>query len=64
MDYLSDLIHAHRKLLIAAIAGVLALVLDAETAKEVAGAIGVILVGVIPNDGAASDRIYRGHRRR
>lgn len=39
-----------RKGIVAAIAAVLVLFLDADTAKEVAGVIGAVLTYLVPND--------------
>ena len=56
-----DFIRAHRKAIIAAVAGVLVIFLDADTAKEVAGGLGAALTWAVPNDAAAVERVY--HRR-
>lgn len=62
-DYLLDLLHAHRKAILAAVAIVLVQFVDSETADWIVAALGTLLVGAVPNDHAASDRIYRDHRR-
>lgn len=53
-----DWFNAHRKLIIVAITAVLAVFLDDQTAQEVAGAIGVVLAWLIPNDEAAVAALY------
>lgn len=44
------MIAKHRKVLVAAVAAVLALVLDSETAQQLAAAVGVGLVYLVPNE--------------
>ena len=54
-----DYISAHRKGLLAALTAVLVLIVDAETADKVVGAVGVLLTVLVPNDQAAVERVYR-----
>lgn len=54
MDYLQ----AHRKAIVAAIAAVLVLVVDQETADKIVGAVGVLLTLLVPNDEGAIQRVY------
>jgi hypothetical protein len=57
-----DWIRAHRKGLLAALTGVLLLVLDQESADKIAGAAGVLLILLVPNNQEAATRIYRRRR--
>lgn len=54
-----DFIRAHRKGILAALTAVLVLVVDAETADKVVGAVGLVLTIVVPNDQDAIERVYR-----
>lgn len=63
LDTLWDLLQAHRKAVLAAVSVVLIQYVDSETADWIVAVLGTLLVGAVPNDGAANDRIYRGHRR-
>lgn len=63
LNFVWDLIQAHRKALLAALALVLVQVVDSNTADWIVAVVGVLITGATPNDHAASDRIYRGHRR-
>lgn len=53
-----DYVRAHRKALLAALTGVLILFVDAETADEVIGAVGIVLTWLVPNDQQAVQRLY------
>ena len=53
-----DWINAHRKVLIAAIGAILVIFIDEQTAQAIIAAVHAILVGLIPNDQVAIDRIY------
>lgn len=53
-----DWISAHRKVLLAAIAAVLVIFVDEQTAQDIVAGIGALLVFLVPNDQAAVQRIY------
>lgn len=53
-----DYIRAHRKAILAALTGVLVLVVEPATADEIVGVVGVILTWFVPNDQDAKRRIY------
>lgn len=57
MDYIA----AHRKALLTALTAVLVLFLDADVAQTIAAALGTLLVLVVPNDQAATQRVYHKH---
>lgn len=54
MDWLS----AHRKAILAAVAAVLILVVDQETADIIVAVVGSLLTLLVPNDQQAVNRIY------
>ena len=54
-----DWLNAHRKVIIAAIGALLVIFIDEQTAQAIIAAIDAVLVGLIPNDQAAIDRVYR-----
>lgn len=54
-----DFIKAHRKTIVAAVAAVVVIFADDQTAQEVAAVVGTILGFLVPNDQDAIDRIYR-----
>lgn len=59
LDYLWDLLHAHRKALLAALSVLLIQFVDSETADWIVAALGTVLVGATPNDEAAKRRVYK-----
>jgi hypothetical protein len=62
MQQVLDVLRAHRKVILAALSVVLIQVVDQDTADWIIAVVGTLLVGGVPNDEAAKDRIY--HRRR
>lgn len=62
-DYVLDLVAAHRKALLAGAGALLIQIVDSDTADWIVAGLDLLLVALVPNDGPASDRIYRGHRR-
>jgi hypothetical protein len=54
-----DIVRAHRKVILAALSVVLIQVVDQNTVDWIVGVIGTLLVGGVPNDERAKDRIYR-----
>lgn len=44
-------IHAHRKAIVAAVAAVAVVFVDANTAQEIAAVVGTVLVWAVPNQG-------------
>lgn len=56
---LRDYIAAHYKAIIVAVGAVLVLVVDAETADKIIGALTIVLTIIVGNDPDAVDRVYR-----
>lgn len=57
-----DLIRAHRKALLALAGALLIQFVDSETADWIVATLDTFLVVLVPNDQAASDRVYRKRR--
>ena len=57
-----DLLHAHRKFVLALLSLVLVQVVDSDTADWIVTAVGALLVGGVPNDEGAKRRVYKGRR--
>lgn len=62
INTIRDYIAAHRKALLVALGAVLVLVVDAEIADKIVGAVTLALTLVVPNDQDAIDRVYRRSR--
>jgi hypothetical protein len=58
-----DWLKAHAKFIPAAVAAVLVIFLDDATAQGISAAVGAVLTYLVPNDVAASERIYHRSRR-
>ena len=54
-----DWLNAHRKAIVFAVAAVVVIFTDDQTAQEVAGVVGTILGFLVPNDQEAVARIYK-----
>lgn len=59
MSGIRDFIAAHRKAIIFAVAAIVVIFTDDNTAQEVAGIVGTVLGYLVPNDEMATKRIYR-----
>jgi hypothetical protein len=62
MNYLLDLLAAHRKALLAALTALLIQWVDADTADWIVAGVGIALTALVPNDEQATRRIYRKRR--
>lgn len=63
LGFAIDLLHAHRKLVLAGASVVLIQVVDQETVDWIIGILGTLLVGGVPNDELAVERVYPNKRR-
>lgn len=59
MDYVLDLLRAHRKAVLAAVSVLLIQFVDQGTVDWVVAVIGTLLVGATPNDEDAKRRVYK-----
>lgn len=59
MQTILDLIHAHRKSLLAALTAFLIQFVDSETADWIVTGVGIALTYFVPNDEGAKERVYR-----
>lgn len=62
MQKIRRYVRAHRKAIIAAVTAIVVLIADAETADKVAGAVGLGLLIVVPNDQDAIRAVYHKGR--